>query len=592
MRQALFDLLRIKAMNSDLKSQRDFKKKLDFSLGKINALINEALELNYMKLPDYSLTPMALEVLNKHKVDNAIILAAGINAEDTSSNYHYPKGMYEIDGLPLVERQIIQLHTVGIKNITLVVGFAKESFEYLVSKYQIEIVYNNQFSNGNNILSLKCVADRLKNSYILDSDILMTENLFSKYEKNSWCASVKSNNATNAWLLDVGAHNRIENILYGGNKGNIMMGPIFINEAFSIKLAEDMNKDLIAKSSRYLFWEEIFINRIKDYELYTRFYSDDQILEFECLSDVQKYDASYLRELEAKIKTIISKSLGVDSDAITNIALLKRGVTNETYSFVMKDNIYCIRIPRGRSESLISYKNEYAAYQAMGNSRLNDSVIFLNLEEGYKISHFVKGCQKSITLEEKIKALKNIHLRNNDSSKNFDLIGGIKSLRRLCARREAIMYRDFKQVNRKITVIYNVLKDIDRPVTLCHGDPVEGNFIKQNDGTIVLIDWEYAGMADPFLDLAMLAVFEQRTSEEIDGILELYLDRDATLEELTVYYSYIALCGFFWALWSQYEQSLGENFGMYSIYEYQYARDYSEKAIEVFNKYEPLDQYT
>lgn len=584
MKQALFDLLRIKAMNPHLKSQREFKSKTNFSLGKINSLINEAVEDNYMSFPDYSLTEKAYEFLNQYKVDNAIILAAGINSQDTYINYRYPKGMYEINKIPLIERQIVQLKKVGINAITVVVGYAKESFEYLVDKHQVELVYNDEFSHGNNILSLRCVASKLKNSYILDSDIFMSDNLFSTFEYNSWCATVASINATNAWVVNVGTHDRVDNIQYGGENGLIMKGPVFVNEAFSKQLITDMNKDLIAKSSRYLFWEEIFINRTKEYELYARYYNENQIIEFESLEDVQKFDTTYLNNLDKEIKELISSSLDIDISSISEINVLKRGVTNETYSFLIKDEKFCIRLPRRRSETLVSYSKENAIYEAMSDSKMNDSVVFLDQDKGYKISKFVSGTtDKPLTDNEKITSLKNAHHRNIMVEYNFDIMGGIKNLRRLCVRRDAIMYRDYRHVNKNIASIHSKLKTMNRPTTLCHGDPVEGNFIRDLSGNIVIIDWEYAGMADPFLDVAMFAVYEKRDESEVDGILNVYLGREAEGSELAVYYAYVALCGFFWALWSQYEQSLGENFGMYSIYQYQYARNYSEKALEALN---------
>ncbi|MEG0328564.1 MAG: phosphotransferase [Erysipelothrix sp.] len=584
MKQALFDLLRIKAMNPQLKSQRDFKNKTNFSLGKINSLINEAVEEKYMSFPDYSLTEHAYDFLNQYKVDNAIILAAGINSQDTYINYRYPKGMYEINEIPLIERQIMQLKKVGITSITVVVGYAKESFEYLVDKHQVELVYNENFSHGNNILSLRCVASKLKNSYILDSDIFMSDNLFSTFEYNSWCATVASINATNAWVVNVGTHDRVDNIQYGGENGLIMKGPVFVNEAFSKQLIIDMNKDLIAKSSRYLFWEEIFINRTKEYELYARYYNENQIIEFESLEDVQKFDTTYLNNLDKEIKELISGSLDINLASISEINVLKRGVTNETYSFLIDEEKFCIRLPRRRSETLVSYSKENAIYEAMGISKMNDSVIFLDQDKGYKISKFVgASSDKPLTDDEKITSLKNAHDRNIKVEYNFDIMGGIKNLRRLCVRRDAIMYRDYRQVNKNIVSIHNKLKIMDRPITLCHGDPVEGNFIRNLSGNIVIIDWEYAGMADPFLDVAMFAVYEKREESEVDEILNVYLGRKAVDSERAVYYSYVALCGFFWALWSQYEQSLGENFGMYSIYQYQYARNYSGKALEALN---------
>ncbi|MEQ1803370.1 MAG: phosphotransferase [Gammaproteobacteria bacterium] len=41
---------------------------------------------------------------------------------------------------------------------------------------------------------------------------------------------------------------------------------------------------------------------------------------------------------------------------------------------------------------------------------------------------------------------------------------------------------------------------------LCHNDPTPGNFIAAADGTLRLIDWEYAGLCHPAFDLAGLAL--------------------------------------------------------------------------------------
>ena len=50
--------------------------------------------------------------------------------------------MLKVNGEPLVERLICQLHEAGIRNIKIVVGFMKEEYEYLIDKYNVKLIVN------------------------------------------------------------------------------------------------------------------------------------------------------------------------------------------------------------------------------------------------------------------------------------------------------------------------------------------------------------------------------------------------------------------------------------------------------------------
>ena len=68
------------------------------------------------------------------KVDNAIILAAGLSSRFAPLSFERPKGLAVAHGERLVERQIRQLTKANIKEIIIVVGNMKEKFEYLQEK--------------------------------------------------------------------------------------------------------------------------------------------------------------------------------------------------------------------------------------------------------------------------------------------------------------------------------------------------------------------------------------------------------------------------------------------------------------------------
>ena len=80
--------------------------------------------------------------MKNYKVDQAIIMAAGFGSRLVPLTYDTPKGLLKVHGEPMVERQIKQLKEVGIDDITIVVGYLKESFDYLCDKYGVKLLYN------------------------------------------------------------------------------------------------------------------------------------------------------------------------------------------------------------------------------------------------------------------------------------------------------------------------------------------------------------------------------------------------------------------------------------------------------------------
>ncbi|HEV7957986.1 MAG TPA: phosphotransferase, partial [Acidimicrobiales bacterium] len=59
-----------------------------------------------------------------------------------------------------------------------------------------------------------------------------------------------------------------------------------------------------------------------------------------------------------------------------------------------------------------------------------------------------------------------------------------------------------------------------RPSAFCHNDYLNGNFIF--DGDVRIVDWEYAGMGDPFFDLANLSVNHGFSQSTDDALLAAY----------------------------------------------------------------------
>lgn len=155
------------------------------SMSVVHRAVKSMIRYGYLD-EHVQLTAKSLEIFRNRAPRNAIILAAGFGMRMVPINLSTPKALLDVNGERLIERLIMQLQEVGINDITVVVGFMKDSFEYLKSKYNITLVENEEYAAKNNISSLNLVKDRIENTYIMPSDIWCDRNPFRRRELNSW----------------------------------------------------------------------------------------------------------------------------------------------------------------------------------------------------------------------------------------------------------------------------------------------------------------------------------------------------------------------------------------------------------------------
>lgn len=78
---------------------------------------------------------------------------------------------------------------------------------------------------------------------------------------------------------------------------------------------------------------------------------------------------------------------------------------------------------------------------------------------------------------------------------------------------------------------------------LTHIDAVPDNFLFTLDGDIRLIDWEYAGMQDPHVDIAMFCIYALYNKRQVDRLINIYFENKCPDEIRIKIYCYIAACG-------------------------------------------------
>ncbi len=570
-----------------LKTQRDFSESMYVSLGKVNKLFKEALDLGYINAGiNYTITDKGLEFLNEHKVDNAIIMAAGFGSRFVPMTYETPKGLLHVFDEVMIERQIKQLLEVGISDISIVVGYLKEKFEYLTDKYNVKLIYNPDYGIKNNVSSIYYAQDILKNTYILPSDIYMPKNIFRKYEYKAFYAMEYFKDFKEEWALMLNKDNLITSINPSGDSDSwFMCGPAFFDNTFSLKFKELVNNYYHDSATSDYYWEDILRLNLKQLDIYGRKYPFESILEFESLEELREFDSSYLSFSHSKILDLIMEIFNVQLSDIKNITVLKEGMTNDSFLFEVNNKRYVFRNPGVGSSELINRENEAAVYKVINDLNISDKIIYINPDNGYKISEFIED-SRVIDIENKVEVklamdkLREFHNLDLKVNHTFNIKDQIEFYYELVEKANALWYKDIDEVYHNIKQVLKLISNYERPRTLAHIDAVYTNFLIK-DNEIVLLDYEYAGMADPLIDVAMYSVFAYLKEEDILELLDMYLNEKANSEEIIVTYAYVALAGFLWSLWTLYKQANGEDFGTYGIIQYKYARDYSRIVLDM-----------
>ena len=115
---------------------------------------------------------------------------------------------------------------------------------------------------------------------------------------------------------------------------------------------------------------------------------------------------------------------------------------------------------------------------------------------------------------------------------------------------------------------------------LTHIDAVPDNFLFTKEEGVRLIDWEYAGMQDPHVDIAMFCIYALYDRKQVDQLIDIYFEGKCDGAARIKIYCYIAACGLLWSNWCEYKRKLGVEFGEYSLRQYRYAKDYYKIVME------------
>ena len=560
-------------ITEDVIDQRKISQLTKFSLGKVNNLLKELNKEKYIS-SNYALTSSGKEYVKSHHPQQATILAAGYGLRMVPINTEEPKGLLEVHGEPLIERIIKQLHKVEITNIKIVVGFMKEHYEYLIDEYDVDLIVNPYYSTRNNIYSLYVAKDRLANGYIIPCDIWFKDNPFSTLEDPSWY--LFSDRLTDHSHWQVSKNTKVK---YTKEPGNRMIGIAYLNQEDAEVLTGHL--DEMIKAKKYdSFWEDALADK-KQFLISGRIIPNSEHAEINSYEELLELDSNS-SHLQNEAIQIIEDTLNVNKSDISNIHTLKKGMTNRSFIFTVKDKRYIMRIPGEGTDNLINRQEEYDVYQQIKGEPYTENILYLNPQNGYKLSEFLENTRNSEAddWEDVIKSmdlLRKFHQEKLQVNHQFDIWKQIEFYENL--RDTPSAYKDFLITKENVLNLKQFIQDNIHQWSLCHIDANADNFLINQQGKIFLIDWEYAGMQDPDLDIAMYAIYAGYNKQQFDKLIDIYYQDKCDKIIRYKIYAYAAVGGLLWSNWCEYKQSLGLDFGEYSLSQYRYAKKYSKLVL-------------
>ncbi len=293
-----FEILsKIERHPSKKHSQRNFAKELSVSLGTINKVVNELIELELIRTKENSLFDVTLkgyEWLEPYRVKKAVIMAAGFGSRMVPITLNTPKPLILVKGKKIIETLIDAIIYAGIQDITIVRGYLSEQFDVLLKKYpMIKFVENPIYNEANNISSAYAVRSILENAYVAEADLYVyNQEIIRKYEYASNYLGVKVDR-TDDWCFEVNK-NIITKVKVGGEDVHHMYGISYWTKEDANKLVNDIELVYKKPGGKERYWDEVALREcIDNYSVMVRPVKSGDIIEIDTFNELKDIDPIY-----------------------------------------------------------------------------------------------------------------------------------------------------------------------------------------------------------------------------------------------------------------------------------------------------------
>lgn len=217
----------------------------------------------------------------------AILLAAGMGTRLRPLTLETPKSLIEVNGKPLLERQVEFLKEKGINEIIVVTGYLSEKFEYLKEKYGVSLVYNDKYDVYNNIYTMYLVKDYLEDSYVIDADVYIAENFIIENPQSSLYFTAYKKGFKDEWKLYFDEDLRVKGIKVESGEGYILSGVSYWCKDDTKIIGKELEDMIDSGEFSTLYWDDIVKNNIYRLNVNIEKIKENSIFEIDNLEELE-----------------------------------------------------------------------------------------------------------------------------------------------------------------------------------------------------------------------------------------------------------------------------------------------------------------
>ncbi|MCB6492511.1 phosphocholine cytidylyltransferase family protein [Coprococcus catus] len=238
-----------------------------------------------------------------HRVQRAIIMAAGLGNRMRPVTLTTPKPLVKVNGIRMIDTVIEGLHQNGIYEIYVVVGYLKDQFMGLEQEYPgVQLIENPYYDTCNNISSLYVAREHIENAIILDGDqiIYNAEVLSSEFERSGY-NSIWTDEETDEWLQTVENGIVTSCSRNGGKCGWQLYSISRWTAEDGRKLKYYLEEEFAQKGNRQIYWDDVVMFCYPQaFRLGIRPMLKGDVIEIDNLSELVGIDESYKKYGEMK----------------------------------------------------------------------------------------------------------------------------------------------------------------------------------------------------------------------------------------------------------------------------------------------------
>jgi thiamine kinase-like enzyme len=266
-----------------------------------------------------------------------------------------------------------------------------------------------------------------------------------------------------------------------------------------------------------------------------------------------------LTEVVARLSALLGPREG-------GVRPLEGGITNRNFLVHFGGDDYVVRLP-GKDTNLLGIDREAECLATKQASELGigPKVAAMFEDPSCLVTCFVEGrvlsseeLREKGTLAEVAYGLRAFHESGLELPTDFQVYDVVREYAEVARSRGGELPAAFDETLERAREIVAAVRDHpEHRTSPNHNDLLAANFIQASD-KVVIVDWEYAGMGDPFFDLGNFAVNNELDEPGGDRLLEAYFREPATPRRQAALNLFRFMSDFREAMWGVVQTNVSE----------------------------------